>query len=158
MTFFALDDDYSFGILSSSLHRVWLDARCSRLKIDPRYTSTTVFDSFPWPQTPSSEDVQKIASISAELLEMRARYLDGGISLAKQYDTLRLPGKNGLRDLHEKLDMAVLEAYGFDPDEDLLSQLFALNQDLAMEPLLVRGPGGVGLKGARVSEYRFSAS
>ncbi|MFI6811891.1 DNA methyltransferase [Nonomuraea sp. NPDC050328] len=155
-TFFILNDDYSFGILSSSLHRTWLDARCSRLKIDPRYTSTTVFDSFPWPQSPTSEDVHRVATLSAELLELRAQHLQNGMSLAKQYDTLRLPGKNHLRDLHEQLDKAVLDTYGFDAAEDLLPQLYALNQDLAADPALVRAPGASGLVGARISEYCLS--
>jgi hypothetical protein len=47
MATFALDDDYSFGVLSSSLHRAWFDERCSRLETRPRYTPTTVWDSFP---------------------------------------------------------------------------------------------------------------
>ena len=41
LTAFAFDDDYSFGILSSAVHRAWLEARCSTLKGDLRYTPTT---------------------------------------------------------------------------------------------------------------------
>src|ERR1041385_4177597 len=44
---FAVADDYSFGILQSGLHWEWFKARCSTLKGDFRYTSDTVFDSFP---------------------------------------------------------------------------------------------------------------
>jgi hypothetical protein len=33
--------------------------------------------------------------------------------------------------LHAKLDAIVLQAYGFKPDEDLLTKLLELNQDLA---------------------------
>lgn len=47
---FAFADDYSFGILQSGLHWAWFMARCSTLKGDFRYTSDTVFDTFPWPQ------------------------------------------------------------------------------------------------------------
>lgn len=47
---FAIADDYSFGILQSGLHWEWFKARCSTLKGDFRYTSDTVFDTFPWPQ------------------------------------------------------------------------------------------------------------
>src|SRR5262249_37298382 len=49
---FTLGDDYSFGILQSGIHWEWFVARCSTLKGDFRYTSDTVFDSFPWPQSP----------------------------------------------------------------------------------------------------------
>ncbi|WP_169988783.1 DNA methyltransferase [Microbispora sp. H10836] len=156
LTFFPLDDDYSFGILSSSLHRIWLDARCSRLKADPRYTSTTVFDSFPWPQAPTSQHVERIATISAELIALRAQYLEQGVSLAKQYETLRTPGKNKLRTLHNELDAAVLEAYSFGTGEDVLTQVLALNQDLARSSSSVRGPGARDLSGARISDYRLT--
>jgi hypothetical protein len=47
---FTFADDYSFGILQSSIHWEWFKARCSTFKADFRYTSDTVFDTFPWPQ------------------------------------------------------------------------------------------------------------
>ena len=50
---FPMPDDYSFGLLQSGLHWAWFKARCSTLKGDFRYTSDTVFDTFPWPQTPT---------------------------------------------------------------------------------------------------------
>jgi len=50
---FAFEDNYSFGVLASSLHRRWFEARCSRMETRLRYTPSTVFDSFPWPQTPT---------------------------------------------------------------------------------------------------------
>ncbi len=42
-----------------------------------------------------------------------------------------IPGKYELRDLHDALDQAVLAAYGFNPDRDLLEQLLALNFEVA---------------------------
>jgi hypothetical protein len=45
--------------------------------------------------------------------------------------TLELPGKNPLKDAHAALDAAVLDAYGFDPADDLLGQLLALNLQVA---------------------------
>jgi len=141
LTVFALYDNYSFGILSSGLHRRWFEARCSRLKADLRYTSTTVFDSFPWPQAPTTAQVNDIKKIVDELLQVRDENLAAGMSLARQYDTLRQPGKSRLRTLHADLDDAVLNAYGFSPDDDLLAQLLALNLDVAAEPEHARGPG-----------------
>ena len=154
MTVFAFSDDYSFGILSSSLHQAWLSARCSTLKGDPRYTSSTVFDSFPWPQSPDAKQVDAVGKISGEILELRDGYLNQGQSLGRQYDALRDPGKSALRDLHTDLNKAVYNAYGFQPDDDALAQLFALNQDIASEPEGVRGPGPGGLDGVRVTDYR----
>jgi hypothetical protein len=103
------------------LHRLWFEARCSRLKADLRYTSTTVFDSFPWPQAPTTAQVNSIEKIVDELLRVRAENLASGMSLARQYDTLRQPGKSRLRTLHTDLDAAVLSAYGFSQDDDLLT-------------------------------------
>ncbi|GGT47349.1 DNA methyltransferase [Nonomuraea spiralis] len=155
MTVFAFADDYSFGILSSALHQAWIVARCSRFKGDPRYTSTTVFDSFPWPQELSERQAASVAEISGSIVELRSDYLERGITLARQYNDLRLPGKSKLRDLHEDLNKAVLACYGFTDKDDYLAQLFALNQDLLDSPVAVRGPGGSGLKGVRVSDYRL---
>ncbi len=47
---FAFADDYSFGVLQSGPHWEWFKARCSTLGTGFRYTSDTVFDTFPWPQ------------------------------------------------------------------------------------------------------------
>ena len=47
---FGFDDDYSFGILQSNAHWQWFVAKCSKLTERFRYTSDTVFDTFPWPQ------------------------------------------------------------------------------------------------------------
>lgn len=141
LTAFAFDDNYSFGVLSSGLHRLWFEARCSRLKADLRYTSTTVFDSFPWPQAPTPAGIKAIDNVVEELLQVRADNLTAGMSLARQYDTLRQPGKSRLRTLHAELDAAVLGTYGFSTDDDLLTQLFGLNLDIAAEPEHARGPG-----------------
>src|SRR6202042_583760 len=59
---FALEDDYSFGILQSDIHWQWFTERCSGLKIDPRYTSESVYSTFPWPQTPSAAQVALVAN------------------------------------------------------------------------------------------------
>jgi hypothetical protein len=45
LTVFALEDDYSFGILHSSWHRAYFEERCSKMRVDPRYTSRTVWDA-----------------------------------------------------------------------------------------------------------------
>ena len=47
---FPFADDYSFGILQSGIHWAWFTAKCSTLTERFRYTSDTVFDTFPWPQ------------------------------------------------------------------------------------------------------------
>lgn len=55
---------------------------------------------------------------------------------------------NRLRDLHVQLDRAVVQAYGFTPQDDLLAQLLALNESIADEAetgtTMPRGPGDTG--------------
>lgn len=155
MALFALDDDYSFGVLSSSLHRAWFDERCSKMRVDPRYTPTTVWNSFPWPPNPTAEDVQTVSKIVAEIIALRSRYLSQGTTLARQYDVLRQPGRSKLGDLHEELDGAVIRAYGFDPREDLLEQALALNLAIASDSALGRRPGADGLQNAHATDYRL---
>lgn len=156
LSVFSLADDYSFGILSSSIHRDWFDVRCSTLKSDRRYTPTTVWDSFPWPQAPNSSDVGRVAAIAGKILDVRQQYLDRSVSLAKQYDTLRVPGKSALRELHQDLDAAVRAAYGFDQG-DIVTQLYALNQDVSNEPSTARAPGPHELPGAHVTQHRITS-
>lgn len=155
MTAFSLDDDYSFGILSSDYHGAWVRARCSSLRGDPRYTSSTVWASFPWPQSPTAEQVEHLVKISARLLALRQGYYEKGIPLEAQYASLNRPGKNELRELHSQLDEAVREAYGFTAEDDKLAQLFALNQALSDESSVVCGPP-VGVEGIRVTDYRIA--
>lgn len=155
---FALDDDYSFGVLSSAIHRAWFDERCSKLKVDPRYTSTTVWDSFPWPLNPDLAVVRRIASHSASIQDLRRDYMSQGMTLGAMYDALRAPGRSALRDLHDQLDAAVFDAYGFGADEDLLAQLLALNVAYAEDPVAAQRPGGANFGGAAyASTYRVSA-
>lgn len=111
-TVFALDDDYSFGVLSSGLHRAWFEARCSTFETRLRYTSTTVFDTYPWPQTPTASQVAKVEKCAGQVLDARAAYPN--MCLSAQYNALRTPGGTSrLRSAHEALDAAVLAAYGF---------------------------------------------
>ena len=53
------------------------------------------------------------------------------MTLRSMYRSLEDPGDNPLRDLHATLDQAVLAAYGFNPDADILEQLLALNFEVA---------------------------
>lgn len=152
-----LADDYSFGIMSSSAHRTWLEARCSTLESRLRYTPTTVWNSFPWPQDPTDKQVVQIVDLVVELTDLRVGYLARGITLAKQYDALRAPGQSALRDIHLRLDAAVIAAYGFDAELDLLTQLYALNQQLASHQSGAQGPGGASYKVHTKTTYRRTA-
>ena len=129
---FSFADDYSFGILQSHAHWLWFVTKCSKLKSDFNYTSSTVFDTFTWPQAPTEQQIAAIAAAGREIRRIRdtaLATLPGG--LRALYRTLDLPGKNPLRDAHAALDQAVLAAYGFSAKKDLLEQLLALNGEVA---------------------------
>lgn len=135
---FAFPDDYSFGVIQSSLHAKWFLAKCSNLKSDPRYTPDSVFDTFPWPQSPTAKQIEAVAEAGREVRRVRAEALvklKGG--LRALYRTLELPGANPLKDAHAALDSAVLAAYGFNAKQDLLAQLLSLN--LAVAQRIERG-------------------
>ena len=130
---FMFDDDYSFGILQSTIHWQWFIEKASTLKSDFRYTPSSVFDTFPWPQNPRRKQIKAVAEAGRTIHEFRHERLfkSEKLSLRDLYSTLELPGKNPLGDLHAKLDKAVMAAYGFDPNGDVLAQLLALNQQVA---------------------------
>ncbi len=125
---FSVADDYSFGILQSGIHWEWFNERCSTLKRDFRYTSDTVFDSFPFPQSPTLAQVKKVATAAVKLRQLRRKVMtENQWSLRELYRTLDLPGDNPLRKAHTELDAAVREAYGMKAKEDPLQFLLELN-------------------------------
>lgn len=143
---FTLPDDYSFGILQSDVHWEWFVSRCSTLKGDFRYTSNSVFDTFAWPQSPTLQQLRKVAKAAVELRKLRRQLMeDNEMSLRELYRTLELPGINPLKDAHEKLNVAVREAYGMEQDKNPLSFLLALNDQLAQREASVQPVNGPGL-------------
>src|SRR5439155_7310502 len=90
---FAFEDDYSFSILQSHAHWLWFVTKCSKLKSDYNYTSSSVFDPFPWPQSPTKAQIDAVASAGREVRRVRAEALKtitGGLRAV--YRTLELPG------------------------------------------------------------------
>lgn len=159
LTVFAFEDDYSFGILHSSFHRAYFEERCSKMRVDLRYTSRTVWDTFPWPQAPTDETAGAVADAAKAILDLREERSREGMSLEAQYNSLREQGRNPLADLQTKLDVAVAAAYGFSADDDPLAQLLALNLSIheqEQEGLTVpRSPGNEDLADTKLTSYRI---
>jgi hypothetical protein len=129
---FPFDDDYSFGVLQSEIHWSWFTAKCSTLTERFRYTSDTVFDTFPWPQSAALRQVQEVAAAAVALRALRRKTMAvNGWSLRDLYRTLEVPGKNPLRDARDELDAAVRAAYGMKAKEDPLAFLLKLNHAVA---------------------------
>jgi SAM-dependent methyltransferase len=151
---FPLEDDYSFGVLQSEMHWSWFKARCSTLKGDWRYTSNTVFDSFPWPQAADARQIVAVAKAAAELRSLRRSLASRHeLSLRALYASTEGPGKHPLKDAHAELDAAVRAAYGTGPRKDPLLFLLELNEacaarEVAGKPIVGPGlPPGISMKG-----------
>ena len=129
---FAFDDDYSFGILQSSMHWTWFTHRCSTLGTGFRYTSQTVYDTFPWPQKPTLAQIKVVAKRARELRKVRTEILKReGISYRDLYRSMELPGDHTMLKYHKALNEAVYSAYGFKKTQDELDFLLKLNLDLS---------------------------
>jgi type II restriction/modification system DNA methylase subunit YeeA len=139
---FALDDDFSFGILHSRAHDLWALRMGTFLGVgnDPRYTPTTCFETFPFPWPPGGEPkddprVGEIASAAKRLDELRRNWLNPeGASEAelkkRTLTNLYNARPTWLANAHDRLDRAVCAAYGWPEeigDEDILKGLLALN-------------------------------
>lgn len=82
----ARDDDTTFGILHSRLHEVWSLRMGTSLEDRPRYTPTSCFETFPFPEglepsRPAAEygddpRAQRIAAAALALTDARGRWLN----------------------------------------------------------------------------------
>ena len=106
--------------------------RCSTLTERFRYTSNTVFDTFPWPQKPTAKAIKAVAAaavaLRAKRAELRAKH---NLSFRELYRALELPGDHPLKDAHAALDEAVRSAYGMSSSADPLAFLLDLNAQVA---------------------------
>jgi hypothetical protein len=105
-----------------------------------RYTSTTCFETFPFPR-PADAQRDAIAEAARDLDRLRIGWLNPpGLQepdLAKRTLTnLYNARPTWLAQAHERLDAAVLAAYGWPADiaaEELLARLLAVNLARAAE-------------------------
>lgn len=113
-----------FGMLSSRPFNVWNKAVSGRIKSDTRISNTITYNNFPVPTLDESQQ-KSIAEAAQAVLDARANNKTS--SLADLYGANSMP--KSLRDAHERLDAAVLSAYGLSrnvTDTDLLEKLFEM--------------------------------
>jgi N-6 DNA Methylase len=99
--------NYHFGVLSSGMHRAWVDAICGRLKSDTRYSVSLVYNNFPWPMSPSKQQQEAVAVAAQAVLAARAEF--AATPLATLYDPMIMPA--ALLTAHQVLDRAVDRCY-----------------------------------------------
>ncbi len=149
---FGLDEAWHLGVLSSRIHTYWALANGGTLEDRPRYNKDVCFDPFPLPDA-SEDQKAAISALAEEIDALRKRVLaeHSDLTLTGLYNVLEelrrgaAPDALGadhqhildaglvliLKELHEKLDAAVADAYGWPvdlADEDILARVVALNR------------------------------
>lgn len=120
---------YEFGVLMSSVHMAWMRAVCGRLEMRYRYSSSIVYNNFPWPN-PTDEQREDIIKTAQSILDARALYPE--TSLSDLYNPLIMPKE--LYNAHNRNNKAVMLAYGFSvrdmSEEDCVAELMKLYEQL----------------------------
>ena len=104
---------YEFGILTSLLHNDWMRLVAGRLQSSYRYSSTIVYNSFPWPEV-TKEQKQKVEQLAENILFTREDF--PGKTLAELYNPETMPPE--LLSAHQELDLAVDRLYRAKPFKD----------------------------------------
>ncbi len=119
---------YIFGVLTSKMHKVWVNAVAGRLESRINYSSTICYNNFPLP-TLTERQKQMISTHVFEVLAARENHSEK--TLAKMYDPDIMP--EDLRLAHKELDEVVDLCYrskSFESDEERLSYLFKLYEEM----------------------------
>jgi type I restriction-modification system DNA methylase subunit len=122
---------YLLGILSSKMHMTWMKTFAGRLKSDYRYSSTLVYNTFPFPPI-STQRKNEITQAVFRILEEREKHSDK--TLAQLYDPDKMPA--GLREAHRQNDEIIEKCYRSTPftsDEERLEYLFKLYEKMIAE-------------------------
>jgi hypothetical protein len=160
----ALGDAFSLGVLQSTVHLEWTYANCGLLGVASFeqghvYVKSKVFDPFPFPD-PTPQQRAKIAELAEELDATRKAALSetDKLTMTELYN-LREKLRSGapmdekeqrraikaraaiVNRLHEQLDEAVADAYGWGPEwragtlgpSEIVARLVALNHERAAE-------------------------
>jgi hypothetical protein len=128
----ATSDPYIQGVVTSSVHRAWVSAQKSTLKGDTRYTHTSCFETFPFPQRATADQIEAIRQQMIELNDYRNCWMvEQQKGITEMYNRYFDEPASKLRKLHDALDALVLKAYGWSAKDDVLANLLDLNLELA---------------------------
>jgi hypothetical protein len=151
-----IDDAAWLAVLSSRVHVVWSIRLGGKLGVgnDSRYLKVTCFDPFPFPD-PSEEIKARLRALGEELDATRKTVLAENVDLTLtglynllekvRAGTALTPVEQDqktrgrvliLKELHDQIDAATADAYGWPRDltgEQILERLVALNAERARE-------------------------
>ncbi len=112
---FPFADCVSYALLQSQVHVHWARFFGSTLEDRPVYSPTDCFDPFPFPS-----EMSQLEQIGKECFTFRRDLMIAAeLGLTDTYNRFHAPLEKSseishLRELHEAMDRAVLEAYGWD--------------------------------------------
>ncbi|MBD2714372.1 hypothetical protein KBK19_04920 [Microvirga sp. STR05] len=137
----ATDSSADFAIIQSVFHEMWTRQYASSMKGDLRYTPSDCYQTFPFPQGCSQNNLLVIESAGSVYHEYRSQLmLNLNLGLTRAYNLLHTPNLKHediakaakipladsnrledlqqqilrLRELHKQMDEAVAAAYGWD--------------------------------------------
>ena len=119
---------FVFGIISSKMHMIWMQAVAGRLQDNYRYSAQLVYNTFPINPLTSDEKNQ-LEMLSRKVLFARENHSE--LTLSQLYHPNKMP--EDLREAHAELDLAVDRLYRQKPynsDEERLADLFALYEQM----------------------------
>lgn len=154
---FAIGDAFELGVLASNLHYIWYVANSAKIGMyegDAVYVKSRCFDPFPFPET--DEFTRARIAAQAEKLDAHRKQVQAAhpeITLTQMYNVLEKLKAGAalsteeqrlrddglvliLKELHEEIDAAVAQAYGWPAnlgEEEILARLVALNRQRAAE-------------------------
>ncbi|MDX9961781.1 MAG: N-6 DNA methylase [Aliarcobacter sp.] len=121
-------EPWIFGVISSLIHMVWMRTVAGRLKIDYRYSSALVYNTFPFPNI-SQKQKDEITELVFAILDEREKHSQK--TLAQLYDPDKMP--EGLKKAHHNLDIVIEQCYRskpFESDEERLEYLFKMYEEM----------------------------
>ena len=150
----ATSEGCQLGVLSSIMHLTWALAAGGTLEDRPRYNKTRCFDPFPFPDV--SSDFQTRISVIAERLDAHRKSAiarDERVTMTGMYNVVEklrsgelltvkeraiheIAACGVLRDIHNKLDELVAEAYGWPwpmEKDEILERLVTLHDERVEE-------------------------
>ena len=117
LNIYDLDSCSHLAVLQSRTHEVWARFLGSHMRDDLRYTPSTCFETFPFPLNPFVPQGKVLDALGRTYHEYRADLMQrNNEGLTTTYNRFhdpneRAPDIQKLRELHDEMDRAVLEAY-----------------------------------------------
>lgn len=143
----AVSDDWSFGVLTSSIHERWAREHGSTLEDRLRYTADTTFENFPFPERKTAQHSaieHAVRDVERERVRACGKLIDQGkkgrsAGLTAVYNAMDDGAFVDLRAAHKRLDEAVCRSYGWptsilDDRTEIVERLYELNAKIAANP------------------------